>query len=385
MKVLLIAPSNDSYGVAESLMTLVLGLKESGLAEPMVLTKKQNKINQRCADAGIENYSFWYADFMAGAAYSNPFMRAIKHVVKYVLYLYGNITKSLVFRCGIDFDKIDIIHTCHNRNDIGAYIAKKKGIPHVWHIREFGEEDYNVKYYKKNCIEYMNQNTDAFIAISRAVADKWKSKGINPSKMHVVYNGVDSDKFSPDYHEKKEPVRVVISSRVQPSKGQLQLVQAVAAMDDCSRKKILVDIIGDAYSDYKALLEVEIKNNHLEDIINLKGHCNNLADIIKSYDVGIVCSKAEAFGRVTAEYMMAGLAVVASDTGANKELLENGVEGLIYQYGDIDELRNKLTCLCHDLDLISQMGIKGRTCAVKKYDMVQYTEKVYDVYNNVIA
>lgn len=380
MKVLLIAPSNDSYGVAESLMTLVLGLKESGLAEPVVLTKKQNKINQRCADAGIENHSFWYADFMAGAAYSNPLMRAIKHAVKYALYLHGNITKSLVFRCGIDFDKIDIVHTCHNRNDIGAYIAKKKGIPHVWHIREFGEEDYNAKYYKKNCIEYMNQNTDAFIAISHAVAEKWKGKGIDPSKMHVVYNGVDSDKFCPNNHEKTEPIRVVISSRVQPSKGQLQLVQAVAAMDDCSRKKILVDIIGDAYSDYKALLETEIKNNQLEGTITLKGHCNNLADIIKSYDIGVVCSKAEAFGRVTAEYMMAGLAVIASDTGANKELLKDGVEGYIYRYNDIDDLRNKLECLSVNLKSISQMGVAGRKRAIEKFDKVAYTEHISNVY-----
>ena len=68
------------------------------------------------------------------------------------------------------------------------------------------------------------------------------------------------------------------------------------------------------------------------------------------------------------------------DTGANKELFEDGVEGLIYRYGDIDELQNKLTCLCHDLNLISQMGINGRKRAVEKYDMVQYTEKVFEVY-----
>lgn len=384
MKVLVIASSNDSYGVAESLMTLVLALAEETEIEPVVLTKKRNKINMRCDEAGIENHSYWYADIMAGAAYSGCFMRTIKHIVKYLLYLLGCITKYGVFFCGINFKEIDIVHTCHNRIDIGAFIAKRLKVPHVWHIREFGEEDYDVHIYKRNCIKYMNDNADSFIAISSAVAEKWLERGISGEKMQIVYNGVDSRVFYPDHHEKTDIVRVVISSRVQPSKGQLQLVQAVADMPGEYRSKFEVDIIGSAYHDYELSLKKVISENKLENVVRLKGHCNNISEIVRKYDIGVVCSRAEAFGRVTAEYMMSGLAVIASDTGANRELIIDGESGILYRYDDAKDLCNKLMQLKDNRMLIKELAENGRNRAEQLFTQKRYCDGILDVYRKTL-
>lgn len=384
MKVLLIAPSNDSYGVAESLMTLVLALKETHLAEPVVLTKKKNKINRRCDEAGIENFSFWYADMMAGAAYSGKLLRALKHCVKFALYLWGKLTRPFVFFCGIRFDEIDVVHTCHNRNDIGAYIAKKRGLPHVWHIREFGEEDYNVRFYKKNYIAYMNQNADAFIAISDAVAKKWIGRGIEAGKMNIVYNGIDPELFYPDGHKPGKVLKIAITSRVQPTKGQLQLVRAVALLTKEEQQQLQVDIIGDAYQDYKGLIEKVIQSEKLGNTVRFLGHCDHLNEMIRTYDIGVVCSKAEAFGRVTAEYMMSGLAVIASDTGANQELIEDGRDGLLYKYDYPEALAGRIRYLCGNIDCISQMGQKGREHALREFTKRGYTDKVAAIYRMLL-
>lgn len=384
MKVLVIASSNDSYGVAESLMTLVLALAEGNEIEPVVLTKKRNKINIRCDEAGIENHSYWYADIMAGAAYSGRFMRMIKHIVKYLLYLLGSITKYGVFFCGINFKDIDIVHTCHNRIDIGAFIAKRLKVPHVWHIREFGEEDYAVHIYKRNCIKFMNDNADSFIAISSAVAEKWLERGISGEKMKIVYNGVDSRVFYPDCHERTDTIRVVISSRVQPNKGQLQLVQAVAKMPAEDRSKFEIDIIGSAYHDYKLKLESLIAENKLESVVHLKGHCNNISEIVRKYDIGVVCSRAEAFGRVTAEYMMSGLAVIASDTGANKELIIDGESGSLYQYNDAKDLCDKLLELKNNRILMKELAENGRSRAEQLFTQKRYCDGILDIYQKTV-
>lgn len=380
MKVLVIAPSNDSYGVAESLMTLVLALKEDANIEPVVLTKRNNRINTRCSEAGIENYSYWYADIMAGAAYSNILLRIAKHIVKYLLFLWGNISKIGVFRCGIKFDEIDIVHTCHNRNDIGAYIAKKLKVPHVWHIREFGDEDYRVHAYKRNCIQYMNHNADYFVAISEAVKLKWIEKGIDENRLKVVYNGVDPQIFYPDGHEAKGKIRVAISSRVQPAKGQMQLVKAVAIMQEKDRRGFEVDIIGNAYSDYKAQIEKIISEEHLEEIVHFKGHSNQLSEIIRQYDIGVICSKAEAFGRVTAEYMLSGLAVIASDTGANSELIIDGKSGLLYKCGNEKDLCEKLLYLSRDRKKMKQLKEKGRERALRLFTKELYSDGMKEIY-----
>lgn len=380
MKILLIAPSNDSYGVAESLMTLVLAMKEDENIEPIVLTKRNNRINVRCNEAEIENYSYWYSDIMAGAAYSNILLRIAKHIVKYLLFLMGNISKIGVLKCGINFDEIDMVHTCHNRNDIGAYIAKKLKVPHIWHIREFGNEDYRVCVYKRNYIQYMNHNADYFVAISEAVKLKWIEKGIDENRLRVVYNGVDSQIFYPDRHEVKEKIRVAISSRVQPAKGQMQLVKAFSIMQEKDRHRFEVDIIGNAYSDYKVQIEKIISEEHLEEIVHFKGHSSQLSEMIRQYDIGVICSKAEAFGRVTVEYMLSGLAVIASDTGANSELVIDGKSGLLYKYGNEKDLCDKLLYLSRERKEMKKLQEKGRARALQLFTKELYYNGMKEIY-----
>ena len=54
--------------------------------------------------------------------------------------------------------------------------------------------------------------------------------------------------------------------------------------------------------------------------------------------IAVVASKSEAFGRVTIEAMLGGLVVVATDAGANSELIDNGKTGYLYPSGDYHKL-----------------------------------------------
>ena len=56
----------------------------------------------------------------------------------------------------------------------------------------------------------------------------------------------------------------------------------------------------------------------------------------------MVCSTLETFGRVAVEGQKCGLPVILSDVGANPERIENGVNGLLYQKGNIEDLVEKI-------------------------------------------
>ena len=73
---------------------------------------------------------------MAGSPYSHKLLTLMKHIVKYLLFLLGGITQRRVMKLPIDFSTIDIVHSNTNRQDIGAFIARKHNIKHVWHVRE---------------------------------------------------------------------------------------------------------------------------------------------------------------------------------------------------------------------------------------------------------
>ena len=80
----------------------------------------------------------------------------------------------------------------------------------------------------------------------------------------------------------------------------------------------------------------------MKDIFFFNGYCENnkLRNLLTKYDVGVMCSKSEGFGLVTVEYMLAGLCVIASNTGANLELISCGETGFLYPLGNIEKLKS---------------------------------------------
>ena len=63
--------------------------------------------------------------------------------------------------------------------------------------------------------------------------------------------------------------------------------------------------------------------------INFLGPRTDVHSMLGNYQIGLMCSKSEGFGLVTAEYMHAKLGVIASNTGASPELIDNEITGLV--------------------------------------------------------
>jgi len=385
MKVLYIASGDSKYGASHSMIEMMLSMKKYYGVEPILLTRKHNHLNVLCEKQNIENYSFWNRDIMAGSAYSNIFLNALKHTVKYLLFLYGGLTQKHIEQTQLDFSSIDLIHSNHNRNDIGAYIANIYSIPHIWHLRELGVEDYRVIFYKRKCVSYMNQHADKFIAISNCVKDAWIKRGIEESKINVIYNGIDLTKFQYKKKRTDNKVRIVMCGHIQSTKGQDQLIRALALFSHKYDDIIDVDFYGDAYPDYHRLLLSLVSKNNLEKIVHFQGYNNQIPLKLSEYDIGIVCSKAEGFGRVTVEYMAAGLAVIASDTGANPELIDNRINGLLYQYGNINDLALKLQSLIDNPIDLERISCNGRKKAYQKYTTEQNVANIYNLYKKLLG
>ena len=263
MKILFISGGDYKYGAPKSMMTMAESLRDIYHIDIVLLTKRKNLLNEYCDQHGIENYSFWYRDIMAGSPYTSKILTIAKHLVKYLAYLWGGVTMHMINRLPIDFSTIDIIHSNTNRQDIGGYLASKYKIKHIWHIREMGKEDYNVIFYKSHCISYMNEHADAFIMISDAVRDKWQQIGIDANKVYTLYDGMECKEITKHLtkgKKSKNKVRIVITGHVQPNKGQLHLVQAIARLPVAIKNTVELDIIGEAYPDYKKEIEKQIKS-----------------------------------------------------------------------------------------------------------------------------
>lgn len=294
MKVLYIASGDAKYGASKAIMPIIKQLNDEKKIIPVVVTRKHNEFNEFCDRQRIENHSCYYCDIMAGAPYKLKALRAIKHMVKYILFLFGALTKY--FKApDIDWKSIDLIHINHNRIGIGYYWSKKYKIPCICHIREFGQEDYNVVYYKRNCFDYMNRECQNFIAISNAVKDSWVKKGIKSDNIEVIYDGVDVRNYPYEKHKENAIIKIVMVGHIQPNKGQHILIEAIGRLPIDIRERVHVDFIGEAYKDYMKELKQIIKCQNVEESISFLGYVENVNERLKNYDIGINASKSEGF------------------------------------------------------------------------------------------
>ena len=163
MKVCIIASTDDSLGGAKSLLELVELLKEKNI-QIVVVNPFHNNLNVKLNEMKIENYSVGYHLNICRKD-CGLFKFLIKYCIKFVRYKLYQLRGIYNLSKKIDFTKIDIIHQNNSVEDIGVYFSKKYNIPLVWHLREFGDKDFNFYYFHKNIGKYISDNSSKVISI----------------------------------------------------------------------------------------------------------------------------------------------------------------------------------------------------------------------------
>ena len=106
--------------------------------------------------------------------------------------------------------------------------------------------------------------------------------------------------------------------------------------------------------------------------------------VLKDMDVVAVCSKQEGFGRVTVEAMLSGCVVVGSNGGATCELIDDGVNGFLYEEGNIESFVKAMQRIVGDFTESRKIALYALNGAKKKYAIDNNVENIIDVYKKVM-
>jgi len=181
------------------------------------------------------------------------------------------------------------------------------------------------------------------IAISQYIADHIaQAYGVEPAKVRVVLRGIDLEKFSPeDVTETRLSVlrrvwgvsggqRVVLCpARLSPIKGHRLFIEAMGVLGR-GFEDVMAVIVGDdqGREAYRSELQEMIRSNGLEGKVKIVSHCADMPAAYRLASVAVVPSLVpEGFGRVPVEAMAMGVPVIASDLGATRETVREGVTG----------------------------------------------------------
>jgi phosphatidyl-myo-inositol dimannoside synthase len=183
------------------------------------------------------------------------------------------------------------------------------------------------------------------------------------TEVTLVPNGVDLAVFQPDAAIPDDgPLRLLCVARLIERKGQHHLIEAVKRLTDAG-VEVTLDLVGTG--DARVSYERQTRGLALNGRVDFLGYIprGKIAEYYARGHVFVLPSYNEGMSIATLEAMAAGLPVVTTRTPGAAELVEEGINGLTFAWGDIDGLTTHLHLLATDRDLTRRMGAASRTRA----------------------
>ena len=381
MKVLYFMNHADQGGAALALYDLLVEIRDNPEIVPVVITGKNNRLNQMLSELGVENYSAPFKNFMSSS-------RKPEGVLKILLgirYIVGQFIAIRKIENIVDFSTIDIIHSNLNRIDIGAILAQKYNIPHIWHIREHADgTDFKLVSIKRKPIEYMNSFESRYVYISKSVKNVWEKKGLKTYGRCIIYDGVRTELYQSRHTKKNDRLRMIFLGGYAKKKGQEDLIEALKDLPQEIKNQLKIDFYGNGAEEYIRFLKKRVAQYGLAEVMTLFSYQQDIWKKVPEYDVGLTCSKAEGFGRVTVEYMMSGLCAIASDGGATPEIIQDGVTGILYETSNKEALRDAIIWASNNQKAVQKIGENAAKSARQKFSMKKHAEEVKKLYYEVL-
>lgn len=378
IRVLYVAHDANMYGASQSLLYLIRELKNKKEVEPLVLVPSEGKFTEELRKNKIRYLTVKY--YLWQAVKKTTFRFIIKKIIRRTWNFFAKYYLFILLKN----ERIDLIHSNSSVVEMGAEIARKFGIPHIWHIREFGKEDFGCQYlYSNSYVKRRYEEAETLITVSKELQCVMQKKCAKANVV-TIYNGVHSKLSMEEKEErrKSEPIQFCQVASLSSAKNQLFVLKACKLLKERYQVDFVMNFVGDGAGDYYNEMLKFIAVNNMKGYVKLWGFQEDISDILQKMDIGITASKMEGFGRATVEYMLAGLPVIGHATGGTKEIVEDGESGLLYS--TLDELAEKMLFLAENEKERLKMGRKGRAIAKKKYTVEGNAEGIYQIYYDIL-
>ncbi len=355
MNILILTTHLNPGGISRYVVNLAMGLSQIG--HKVYVASKGGEWKEKMR---LTNVDFFYIPINTKSWISRKTFLSFFKLLFFVLH-----------------NRIQVICANTRVTQFVAYLLWKfTGIPYVSVFHGFYKKRWERRVFKFEGLKT--------IAVSHAVRNHLvRDFKISPDKISVVYNGIDKEAFKSLINRKvktqfglnKNDIVIGVLGRISQEKGHFLVVEAFKKLSR-EFENIYLFICG------KGKLEKELKD--FVNSLNLSDRVKFLdlegEEFLDIVDILVVASSHEGFGFIILEAFAKKVCVIAYPTGGIKEIVKDGVNGLLFYHYSPDclaenikkiitfpELREKLTRNAEFyLDYFS----------LEK--MVKYTEKIFE-------
>jgi len=227
------------------------------------------------------------------------------------------------------------------------------------------------------------QGASAVIACSNYEREGMMSMGINPSKIHLIPMGINleewkdpvGDRFRRKYRLEGKKI-ILFAGTKDYNKGAIHLLQAVEKIRQKVKDVILVSI-GLPTREWKK----KRSQLHEDDLLDL-GYISEeeKREAFDACDLFVMPSRYDSFGIVYLEAWRCGKPVIGAKVGAIPEVIEEGKDGLLVEFGEVDQLVSAIISLLNHPDLVKEMGETGRKKVIDRFNWQKNIGKIEEVF-----
>lgn len=284
----------------------------------------------------------------------------------------------------IDDESVDVLHV-HWTKDLPVAVTAKllsKRKPRVVQSRHMTMTRFKDDFYHR----FLYKNIDLMLAVTHQVKsqiEKFIPASIRP-KTQVLYIGAEQPAIIGAEEKKSrreqlglhESFTVGIVGRIEPQKGQYLVIDAIEKMIAQGIDARALIVGHPMNEEYLMLLQNDVAVRGLDDRIIFTGFTREAQAMMQLCDVMVLATENETFGLVLIEAMMCGVCVCASDSGGPLEIIDDGVNGLLFKTFDADDLADKLSVLYREGDVRKQYADAGKQKALDVFESQKQFEEL---------
>ena len=196
----------------------------------------------------------------------------------------------------------------------------------------------------------------------------WIDRGFTPEKLKILPRGLDTDLFNPTRRDVSfwpgvgrngQDVRLLYVGRISREKDLDVLAAAYSKVREGDHR-VQLYLVG--YGPYSETLSAALPEAVF--LGYLTGE--SLATAYASADIFVFPSTTDTFGNVVIEAQASGLPVIVSDLGGPKELVDDGINGVVTKARDVEDVARAINLLVHDSSMRARMGKQARQSVIDR-------------------
>lgn len=266
------------------------------------------------------------------------------------------------------------------RKSVVCLLARAAGRPYLLHVHS-GEFIQFYENESSRAAQWIIRRVFSRATLVLALSEEWRRilLRISPDlKIEVLPNGVPLPEARHLRQPSVQEKTVLALSRLSHLKGTYDLVRAFARIAaQVPRLRLVCGGHGDV-EEVRALA----KSLELEDRIVCPGWLGperKRAELADS-DIFVLPSYAEGMPMAVLEAMSWGLPVITTPVGAIVQLIQNGVDGILVEPGDVEAIATAILRLSGDPALRARMGAAARATIEARFSINVAVERLSGIY-----